>query len=222
MNTPKKFNKRQLSSIRSYLDRLNRKIRHGKKQRKGAKYGVVEGLEQLRWDARVANLAYGLLRGHAIEKLERKHEKGHEASMQENAWGAAENAKEDFIEYWEERQQRKALPHTLYVIPNGELGLTPEQIAVQCGHAAAEFARLFPQSPWKNGRLIYLSGGDARAKSLFFQISNSRLSACGELCSYFDPDISTLAPTALACALPDGEGTFKNLPLLKFDQPKAA
>lgn len=60
-----------LKEMKTYLKETAVTIRSKKSERKGAKFGWVQGLDDLRYRYRHCHLAYCLLRGRTMEQIER-------------------------------------------------------------------------------------------------------------------------------------------------------
>lgn len=151
-----------------------------KKQRKGAKDGHVPGLTDVRWDCRARHIAYSLARGRTRGEIEQKT---NDSKMEAEAL----NERVDFY-------TRAIMGDSkLCVVVNGALHMTPSQMAVQAGHAVAEFCQKYPNSLWSNGILIYLEdkNGASLRQDLWFA------SLHDEVATFYEPDLGG-APTARA------------------------
>ncbi len=96
----------------------------------------------------------------------------------------------------------------LYVLVRADL--TPEQKAVQAGHAVAEYLIKNPTTEWDNGTLVYLSvKNEFELGKWAFKMEDYSV----KYARFIEPDIGDQT-TAIA-AISDGL-IFKNLPLLRL------
>lgn len=170
--------------------------------------GHVSGLDSLRDDARILNIAYGLVRGHKYEQIEQKTHPEH---------GLARSYLVSRVKELLDMQTK------LYVAVNPHLGLTPEQVAVQAGHAVAQFMVDNTPSPWINGTLMYIdmpslfgsASGDHEASLLRLEAEDPT----GRWSWFNEPDVDN-KPTAVAIWSPNGERELRlhRAPRMKLSQ----
>lgn len=95
----------------------------------------------------------------------------------------------------------------LYVLVRKDLRCS--SMAVQAGHAVAQYCIDNPQSKWNNAYLIYLKVRDIEELNYYKTIAHSNNYQMSE---FYEPDIENeMTAIAIEC---DGE-IFSDLPLLK-------
>jgi len=104
------------------------------------------------------------------------------------------------------------MSHKLYILIRKDM--SPEQRAVQAGHAVADFCiRKNDLIDWTNGTLVYLEVDN----TVELECWKMRLDeSMGLSCLFFDPDLHE-GPTALFAYGKFCGDVLKNLPLMRFD-----
>jgi len=104
------------------------------------------------------------------------------------------------------------MSHKLYILTRSDI--SPEQQAVQAGHAIADFCQKH-QAPWTNGTLVYLQVPGAPDLIYWKNVChyNEGNNRAG---NFYDPDLHE-GPTAMYAYGPKCEELFSDLPLMKFD-----
>jgi len=176
------------------LKSLAVEIRKLKSTRKQCKSGYVPGLEAARERFRINHIAYCLLRGRTMDKIER----GRSLESMNNFY--TRRIEEIMDEY-----------KKMYVLVRKDLPGT--QPAVQAGHALAEYLIEYPKCGWTNGTLIYL--GVENEEELLDRVQ--QIIDRGIKFSIFEePDLNMQVTAFAAFDCPDKklEKLFKNLNLL--------
>jgi hypothetical protein len=107
-----------------------------------------------------------------------------------------------------------ALGHKLYILIRSDI--SPEQQAVQAGHAVAMFCRLYPKADWKNGKLIYLQVRDHDSIE-FWQRVITKFSEVRPLMGVWrDPDYYNEQEVAMFVYGEEAEQILRDLPLMRF------
>lgn len=100
----------------------------------------------------------------------------------------------------------------LYILVRRDI--SPEQQAVQAGHAVAQFLKDNPNTPWPNGTLVYLSIKDDESTRLWEWLVNE-MELDITIGKFFEPDMEHQA-TAMYAYGPDAEYLLRDLPLMRF------
>lgn len=110
---------------------------------------------------------------------------------------------------------RKKPEYKLYIFTRRNM--SPEQQAVQAGHAVADFVKRHPKSGWSNGTLIYLSVRDEKSFDLWLDILDAYKVFNKTITGYYyDPDLHDDVPTAMFLYGEYVEELVRDLPLLEF------
>ena len=105
----------------------------------------------------------------------------------------------------------------LYILVRKDM--SPEQQAVQAGHAVAQFVKSHPASGWTNGTLIYLhvKNSDSFVKwSTIMYLWHSASKVQPYIGYYYDNDLHGDDPTAAYYYGPEVEHLFSDLPLMRL------
>lgn len=102
----------------------------------------------------------------------------------------------------------------LYILIRSDI--SPEQQAVQAGHAVAEFCRLYPHTPWKNGKLIYLSVRDHDSIEMWQRIILHMTKDTPLMGVWRDSDYYGNQEVAMFVYGGDSEFILRDLPLMRF------
>lgn len=107
------------------------------------------------------------------------------------------------------------IEYKLYILIRRDI--SPEQQAVQAGHAVAQFLKDNPKTKWSNGTLIYLSVKDDTSLGLWWNIisymnDNKHDVKCG---MFKEPDMDDQV-TAMYVYGICAEFLLRDLPLMRF------
>lgn len=110
--------------------------------------------------------------------------------------------------------------YKLYILVRRDM--SPEQQAVQAGHAVAKFVKDYPKSSWTNGTLIYLSVTDVKSftmwNTIFGALSHKTQKVAQQPLSglYYDQDLHGQDATAAYFYGRDCSFIFRDLSLMRF------
>lgn len=106
-------------------------------------------------------------------------------------------------------------PYKLYILVRSDM--SPEQQAVQAGHAVAQFVLDNPKSDWKNSILVYLRVKDVDSYWFWGSVIKSRrLDKKLKYGFFFDKDLHGEDPAAMYVYGFGSEYIFRDLPLMRF------
>lgn len=174
--------------------------------------GYVEGLDELRTQARVLNIARGLLRGLKLEQIE----------VKPRLATASHGERVQYAVLVKQAIRLITDNFPIYVAVNTSVTMTPEQQAVQAGHALAVMVQGVKNLPWNadNGVLKYLDGAMLFGPSSPQFVANMEKHALENPAStwaYFvEPDFDDRV-TAAAIYAPFGlPWSLRHMPALKL------
>lgn len=176
--------KEQIKLLKQELKQLAKTIREQKKQRKGAEFGWVPGLLELRQYARHRHVLYCLARGRELEQVDS---------------GVGLNM--DYINFHLDAMKNQ--DKKLYVVVDSKLRVS--QQAVQACHAVAEFVKNNPYTTWTNGTIVLLK---EEMRGYFY----GRFFP-NEFAQFHEPDLDNKM-TAYVMYGPNLEDRMKNKPLV--------
>jgi len=174
--------------------------------------GNVESLDELREQARCLNIARGLLRGLKLEQIEATPRLSTGSKMEQ---------------YQYELIVKRALAlitddFPIYVAVNTAIGMTPEQQAVQAGHALASLVQGVRNLPWDADKSVlkYMDGsmlfGPAAANFASNVTKFALENPASTWCYFTEPDLGDRV-TAVAIYAPFGlPWSLRHMPLLKM------
>jgi hypothetical protein len=178
----------------------------------------------LKFKLRHMHLAYSLLRGRAMYRIEAKVSENNEPNYDEVLRYAKKYVGDDLDMglfdklFGQKKPEPKPPALKMYVLVRTDMH--PINRAVQAGHAVAEYLRCTDNqysTPWDNGYMIYLgveNGEELNKWEARIQAANIKFS------TFVEPDWKILpdpVKTATACCT-TGE-LFADLPLLNLDAP---
>lgn len=102
----------------------------------------------------------------------------------------------------------------LYILIRSDI--SPEQQAVQAGHAVAKFCLEHPKKGWKNGRLIYLSVRDHHSIEMWQRIIANMTDDTPLMGVWRDPDYYGAQEVAMYVYGGEAEEILRDLPLMRF------
>lgn len=102
----------------------------------------------------------------------------------------------------------------LYILIRSDI--SPEQQAVQAGHAVATFALQYPRSDWKNNKLIYLQVRDHESIPFWMSTILQNSEKKPFMGVWRDPDFYDNQEVALFAYGEDVERVVRDLPLMRF------
>ena len=102
----------------------------------------------------------------------------------------------------------------LYILIRSDI--SPEQQAVQAGHAVAMFCQQYPGIAWRNGKLVYLSVRDHDSIEFWQRVMITMNTTENLMGVWRDPDYYGTQEVALFVYGPDAETILRDLPLMRF------
>jgi len=102
----------------------------------------------------------------------------------------------------------------LYILIRSDI--SPEQQAVQAGHAVAKFCAEYPHTPWKNGKLIYLAVRDHDSIEMWQRIIVKMTQDKPLMGVWRDPDYYGSQEVAMFVYGGEAEQILRDLPLMRF------
>lgn len=102
----------------------------------------------------------------------------------------------------------------LYILVRGDI--SPEQQAVQAGHAVAQFCMEHPKAGWKNGTLVYLRLKDHDSIPFWQHVLVQLSDVKPRMGVWRDPDLYGTQEVALYVYGEDVERILRDLPLMRF------
>lgn len=102
----------------------------------------------------------------------------------------------------------------LYVLIRSDI--SPEQQAVQGGHAVAMFCQQYPYIAWRNGKLIYLSVRDHDSIEMWQRIIVKMTQDTPLMGVWRDPDYYGTQEVAMYVYGGEAEQILRDLPLMRF------
>lgn len=102
----------------------------------------------------------------------------------------------------------------LYILIRSDI--SPEQQAVQAGHAVAMFCQQYPGIAWRNGKLIYLAVRDHDSIEFWQRVMIAMRTTENLMGVWRDPDYYGTQEVALFVYGPDAETILRDLPLMRF------
>ena len=102
----------------------------------------------------------------------------------------------------------------LYILIRSDI--SPEQQAVQAGHAVAKFCQDHPGIAWRNGKLIYLSVKDHDSIEMWQRIIVKMTQDTPLMGVWRDPDYYGTQEVAMYVYGGEAEEILRDLPLMRF------